>query len=1156
MAPHNKRDSSPTASETGRMRAAQTNRDVDMQGTPHENSTAIKVKMPEDFTGNRAKLTTFMAQAALYMVFNAKQFANETQQVLWVITLLKGAAFDWISPFLMDFMANKALDNTCTNDMKKETIAYFHTMAGFGKGIQRVFGDIEEIRTAEMKLEKIQQKGPATTYTAEFQQHATRTNWGEDALQHRYYQGLKDSVKDDLARGDKPNSLQGLISAAIKIDNRLYERSLERKGHYSTKYKQNKPQQGYSSRMEIDATQHKRQPSKEVMDKRRRDKLCFECGLPGHMASSHNKGPRKPWSGQKKQVNATMGMGRGKGYNDKVICATQSSRKTEPLPDGESSTSPIATFLRGRKRTKHVKQVTPGWKHGQRQVARFTPPVPTDSESETEHYWTKKRQERQDARELATSEDTIDTSAETTVPGGSIPYQEHNRKALWEPQHSESGSEESSEEQESDDEEACRASSPEPDWPKGYPLLGEHWTVCQREQGINGLNGSRQWQHCKTRKIFKEPGKIADGYGPDWGETYRVRYSDYRRIGWRQIAGPKTYMQHLPTEKPEFVGTTPQVGENWELVAQGADARHWMHTTKNYHHKEIYLSGIWPNLPAGQVFELVYQGRNHRDWRNVLTEQKHKEVCATSGDGHFNTRVRVGKNTLIALIDSGASANFISAETVSRLKLKTELKQEPYRLFTVNGENINEEDGSICVETEEFHLMHGKTKHFETIQMDLAPIGKHEMILGGPWLATHNPAIDWVEQRIEFTRCDCPKGWEKTVSFEKRKTAGTIPSGKQLCATKHEHFNEGSTDSEIAPEKYYREFMGLFDEELTELALPKHQSWDHKIELKPGSEPVPGPVYELSADDLGTLRANLDKDLAKGFIRESKSSARYPVLFAPKKEGPRRQCIDYRKLNDMTIKDAYALPLADELRQRLAGAKIFTQLDLRGAYNLIRIAPGHEWKTAFGCRYGHYEYTVMPFGLCNAPATMQRLINNVLRSYLDIFCIGYLDDILVYSQNEEEHVRHVKKVLTALQEHHLLLKPEKCHFHTKRLTFLGYVVTPEGLSMDPEKVKSVLDWEPPTNVTEVQSFLGFANYYRRFIQGYSFVAQPMTELTKKDKTFDWDDKCQAAFEELKRRFTKAPLLISFDPKKQIRLETDASDLALGAVISQPNEANK
>jgi hypothetical protein len=312
----------------------------------------------------------------------------------------------------------------------------------------------------------------------------------------------------------------------------------------------------------------------------------------------------------------------------------------------------------------------------------------------------------------------------------------------------------------------------------------------------------------------------------------------------------------------------------------------------------------------------------------------------------------------------------------------------------------------------------------------------------------------------------------------------------------------------------------------------------------------------MSADDLRTLKEYIDVNLAKGFIRESSSKARAPILFVPKANGKKRLCVDYRRLNAITKKDRYALPLANELMDRLQGAKIFTKLDLRGGYNHIRIKEGEEWKTAFGTRYGHYEYTVMPFGLCNAPASFMRMMNEILRPFLDKFCICYLDDIMIYSKDVKEHVSHVTQVLEKLKEWKLRCEPSKCEFHITETRFLGFVVSCDGLAMDQRKVSSVLEWKEPRNVTEVQSFLGLANYYRRFIQGYSKIATPLTELTKKENDFKWDIEEQKAFDRLKKAFTEAPVLITFDPEKPITVETDASDYAVGAVLSQPGLSKK
>ena len=250
------------------------------------------------------------------------------------------------------------------------------------------------------------------------------------------------------------------------------------------------------------------------------------------------------------------------------------------------------------------------------------------------------------------------------------------------------------------------------------------------------------------------------------------------------------------------------------------------------------------------------------------------------------------------------------------------------------------------------------------------------------------------------------------------------------------------------------------------------------------------------------------------------------------------------------------MPLISELQDRLQGAKWFSKFDIPGAYNRIRIKEGEEWKTAMRTRFGLYEYLVMPFGLTNAPATFQAYINNVLREHLDVFVVVYLDDILVYSKTKEEHVKHVRMVLEALRQADLRVKPEKSQFHRQEIEFLGYIITDHGIRMDQAKVQAVLDWPTPKSVKDVQSFLGLANFYRKFIREYSRIAAPLTDLTKKDQEFQWNPEAQRAFEELKRRFSTEPVLMMFDPTREIMIETDASDLALGAVLNQPDDQGK
>lgn len=296
--------------------------------------------------------------------------------------------------------------------------------------------------------------------------------------------------------------------------------------------------------------------------------------------------------------------------------------------------------------------------------------------------------------------------------------------------------------------------------------------------------------------------------------------------------------------------------------------------------------------------------------------------------------------------------------------------------------------------------------------------------------------------------------------------------------------------------RQYRKYEKLYKATL-DTGLPLHSQWDHSIELVDGKQPRTYKIYNLHEKELKTLREWLDEQLEKGYIRVSNSSAGYPVMFVPKKNGKLRLVIDYRQLNEITIKDRTPLPLISEIRDRLATAKWFTALDLKGAYNLIRIKGGDEWKTAFRTRYGLFECLVMPFGLTNAPATFQRMINEVLRKYVDNFVIVYLDDILIYSDTLEEHEQHVHQVLETLQAANLLVEPEKCQFHVQEVNFLGHIISPGQIRMDPAKVAAIKEWKIPKTVKEIQSFLGLANYYRRFIRNYSKIATPLTDLTKK-----------------------------------------------------------
>ncbi|WVZ87924.1 hypothetical protein U9M48_034498 [Paspalum notatum var. saurae] len=293
------------------------------------------------------------------------------------------------------------------------------------------------------------------------------------------------------------------------------------------------------------------------------------------------------------------------------------------------------------------------------------------------------------------------------------------------------------------------------------------------------------------------------------------------------------------------------------------------------------------------------------------------------------------------------------------------------------------------------------------------------------------------------------------------------------------------------------DFPDVFPEELPE--LPRDRDVEFAIELVPGTSPVSRRPYRMAPDELKELKVQLQEQLDKGFIRPSSSPWGCPALFVEKKDqGGKRLCVDYRPLNAVTIKNKYPLPHIDILFDQLAGAKVFSKIDLRSGYYQIKIRGDDIPKTAFSTRYGLYEYLVMSFGLTNAPAFVMYMMNSVFMNELDKFVVVFIDDILIYSKSEEEHKQHLRIVLNRLREHKLYAKFNKCAFWLKEVSFLGHILSEKGVAVDPSKVKDVLNWKQPKTVTEIWSFLGLVGYYRRFIKDFSKTAEPMTSLTKKE----------------------------------------------------------
>ncbi len=485
-----------------------------------------------------------------------------------------------------------------------------------------------------------------------------------------------------------------------------------------------------------------------------------------------------------------------------------------------------------------------------------------------------------------------------------------------------------------------------------------------------------------------------------------------------------------------------------------------------------------------------------------------------------------------ALIDSGAEGNFLDSDLAYRLRLPVIALSQPIAVHALNGLSLP----SITHSTGPLRLV-TSGNHTETIQFLLTDTPITPVVLGHPWLVLHNPHFNWSQSSI----LSWSEGCHATCLLS------ACPS-VSCSVFQDEHMDLSNVPSE------YRDLKGVFSKSRA-ASLPPHRPYDCAIDLLPGTSPPKGKLYSLSAPEREAMEKYISDSLAAKIIRPSSSPAGAGFFFVKRKDGSLRPCIDYRGLNNITVKNTYPLPLMSSAFERLQGAFFFTKLDLRNAYHLVCIREGDEWKTAFNTPRGHFEYRVLPFGLSNAPAVFQALVNDVLRDMLNQFIYVYLDDILIFSHSLQEHVQHVRRVLQRLLENGLYVKAEKCVFHAQSVPFLGYIVSVEGMRMDPDRVQAVVDWPTPDSRKALQRFLGFANFYRRFIRSFSQLAAPLTALTSIKTPFRSSSAAEAAFTKLKGCFVSAPILIAPDPSQQFVVEVDASEVGVGAVLSQRSSSD-
>ena len=534
-----------------------------------------------------------------------------------------------------------------------------------------------------------------------------------------------------------------------------------------------------------------------------------------------------------------------------------------------------------------------------------------------------------------------------------------------------------------------------------------------------------------------------------------------------------------------------------------------------------------------------------------------------------------------ALLDSGAMSTYISSTFVKDHNIPTRPLPQPMYAYnaddTLNSTTITHE-AKVAVTVQ---------GHTSTEWYYVTNIGSKDMIIGMRWLRSHNPVIDWRTGKIEFSRCPflCHKGKPPKehldLLLDQASVTTEYPSTEQISFVREHIRVKENVSTALAIEDLknkkvltlediragpFAEYSDVF-EEANYQDLPPHRLWDHKIDLVPEWEQRKWKpkIYPLTHDEQKELDAFLKENLASGRIRPSESPLASPVFFINKKDGKKRMVIDYRKLNDITVKNAYPVPLIDELIQKWKGCTYFSSVDVRSGYYNIRMREGDEWKTAFITNRGLYESLVMTFGLTNAPATFQAMMDSIFIVYIRRGDAGaFFDDVGIGTKSdprgiltdEEFHIAVCREILQVFRENKLFLKPEKCLFLKKEIPYLGHVISGDGLRPDPVKLSGVRDWPVPTNVSKLRSFLGFLNYYRRFIPGFSKEALPLNELLRKTAKWEWTPERQEAFERLKSILLDDVFLAHPDQDRPFLLETDASGFAWGAVLSQQQEDGK
>lgn len=566
---------------------------------------------------------------------------------------------------------------------------------------------------------------------------------------------------------------------------------------------------------------------------------------------------------------------------------------------------------------------------------------------------------------------------------------------------------------------------------------------------------------------------------------------------------------------------------------------------------------------------LVYSPSLREDIIKLIEGMSHKKepdvdvkliAATTKGAPRFPAMLH-GEH-ITTIIDGGSGINVISTSLAKKLGLSINTLSKPI--------NITLGDGSSA---EGSHYIADVIVKIGGIDVPVSAIAMqncdYELLLGRPWLAKVHAVTDWHEgifhfrwhgQEATITEENCGKSDEcLTIAINHETEHENVEERATLIHEACMEFGIGNSDHRISlnaklSEEEQAQFTDFINENKSRFAddlfeLETTTVLTHAIQTE-NAEPIKQRAYRMSPKENEFIKAEIDKLLTKGFIKPSNSPWSSPVVLVKKKSGQFRFCVNYKKLNSVTIKDNYPLPNIEELLNTVAGYKYYTTLDLFSGYWQCGIKPGDEDKTTFICKYGTYAFNVMPFGLTNAPASFQRLMEIVLKDAIDNCVCVYLDDVVIFSNSFEEHMLHLRMIFEKLKIANLKMNGSKCKFFSETILFLGHKISREGISTDSTKIHNILTQLKPRNISELRTFLGMCSYYRRFVKNFSTITTPLTNLLKKESKFEWDLQQEKAFMDIREALANTPICAAPDVTKDFKLCCDASGCGIGAVLSQ------